>query len=109
MKIGTTALSWFSLSGLSSIGVRKRRKEILKTYLSLTYCQFLRHAVNVDSPAERLGQPGTRWEGDTLQLIAPEHLYTEDFVGRVKASLAKMGEVYERDLENGTNVFVVTK
>ena len=108
MKIGTPALSWFRLPGLSSIGVRKRREEILKTYSSLTYRQFLRHAVNVDSPAERLGQPGTRWEGDTLQLIAPEHC-TEDLVGRVKASLAKMGKVYERDLENGTNVFVVTK
>ena len=65
--------------------------------------------MNVDSPAERLGQPGTRWEIDTLQLIAPEHLCTEDLVGRVKASLSKMGKVYERDLENGTNVSVVTK
>jgi hypothetical protein len=68
---------------MNSIGVRKRREEILKTYSSLTYSQFLLHAVNVDSLAERLGQPGTRWEGDTLQLIAPAHSYTEDLIGRV--------------------------
>jgi hypothetical protein len=109
VKIGSPVLSWFRRPGMNSIGLRKRREEILKTYSSLTCSQFLRHAVNVDSLAGRIGQPGTRWEGDTLQLIAPAHSYNEDLIGRVKASLAKMEEVYERDLENGTNVSVVTQ
>ena len=108
IKVGTPVLSWFRRPGLNSIGVRKRREEILKTYTSLTYSQFLRHAVNVDSPAGRTGQPGTRWDGDTLQLIAPAHAYNVDLIGRVKSSIAKMEEIHERELEVGINVSVVT-